>query len=141
MRLLIDTNIIIDVLLDRPGLADSSLNIWRLCEAEEAEGYLSTLSFANIAYILRKELTPESTESILKTLNTIFMFVDLTGSDLQEAAKLYWEDYEDALQSNAAKRIRADFIVTRNIRDFSESSVPAIMPEDLLFFVTFNDKN
>lgn len=132
MRLLIDTNVIIDVLQDREGLAESSLDVWKLCETEEAEGFISALSFANIVYILRKELSPEIIESVLKTLSMIFTFAALTGNDLEEAAKLRWKDFEDALQSQSARRIHADFIVTRNVRDFVNSSVPAITPEDLL---------
>ena len=57
MRLLIDGNIILDVLANRkPHVADSS-KIWKLCETEQAEGFVSALTFSNLVYVMRKELT------------------------------------------------------------------------------------
>lgn len=64
MRLLIDANILLDVLQKRePYFHDSSL-IWKLCETNSAEGYVSSLTFANLIYVMRKELTPEKIEEL-----------------------------------------------------------------------------
>lgn len=57
--LLVDTNIILDVLLNRPEFVKDSSMIWKLCETEQAKGYLSTLTYANMMYVMRKQLTPD----------------------------------------------------------------------------------
>ena len=58
MVLLIDANIILDVLLNRPEFVKESSLVWKLCETEQAKGYISALTFANLVYIMRKQLTP-----------------------------------------------------------------------------------
>jgi predicted nucleic acid-binding protein len=132
MRLLIDANIILDVLQNRLGFVDTSSIIWKLCETDQATGYVSTLTFANLVYIMRKELEPQKIEDVLNKLNLIFEFVELSFPDLSKAAALNWNDFEDALQSVTAERIHADYIITRNVRDFSDSSIMAFTPSELL---------
>ena len=130
MKLLIDANVIIDVLQDRrPHVADSAI-VWKLCETLKAEGHISVLTFADLVYIMRKELYPSQIDDVLNKLSLIFRLTDLTANDLFKAAQLHWSDFEDALQSVTAERIHADYIITRNIRDFADSSVPAITPAE-----------
>ncbi len=132
MKFLIDANIILDVLQNREPHVGSSSLIWKLCETNQAVGYVSVLTFANIVYIMRKELRPETIEEVLKRLNLIFAFMDLTTEDLKKASELHWTDFEDALQSTIADRIKANYIITRNIRDFKNSKVMALTPSEFL---------
>ena len=132
MVLLIDANIILDVLLNRPDFVKDSAMIWKLCETEQMKGYVSTLTFANLLYIMRKQLDPEKIEDVFHKLNLIFEFADFSVSDLTHAAELNWKDFEDAVQSVTAERIHADYIITRNVRDFSKSRVMAFTPSELL---------
>ena len=132
MVLLIDANIILDVLLNRPDYVKDSAMIWKLCETEQMKGYVSTLTFANLVYIMRKQLDPEKIEDVFHKLNLIFEFADFSVSDLTHAADLNWNDFEDAVHSVTAERIHADYIITRNVRDFSKSRVMAFTPSDLL---------
>ena len=132
MRLLIDGNIILDVLQNRKPYVDDSSKVWKLCETNQAEGYVSALTFTNLVYIMRKELTPEKINEVLKSLGLIFQFADLTVSDMTKAAGLEWEDYEDALQAVTAERIHADCIITRNIKDFKKSKIAAFTPAEFL---------
>ena len=132
MRLLIDANVILDVLQNRkPHVKDSSV-IWKICEIRQAEGFISVLTFANLVYIMRKELNPGQIEEVLQKLSLIFTFTELSPSDLTFAARLQWNDFEDALQSVTAERIHADYIVTRNVRDFLKSKITALTPSELL---------
>ena len=132
MVLLIDANIILDVFLNRPDYVKDSAMIWKLCETEQMKGYVSTLTFANLVYIMRKQLDPEKIEDVFHKLNLIFEFADFSVSDLTHAADLNWKDFEDAVQSVIAERIHADYIITRNVRDFSKSRVMAFTPPELL---------
>lgn len=131
MRLLIDANVILDVLQNRePHVKDSSI-IWKLCETRRTEGFISALTFANLVNIMRKELKPGQIEEVLQKLSLIFTFTELSPSDLTSAAHRQWDDFEDALQSVTAERIHADYIVTRNVRDFLRSKVTAFTPAEL----------
>jgi predicted nucleic acid-binding protein len=132
MRLLIDANIILDVLQNRAEFVEASSLIWKLCETDRATGYVSTLTFANLVYIMRKELAPDKIEEVFQKLNLIFEFADFNSEDLSKAAQLNWKDFEDAVQSVTAERIRADYIITRNVRDFADSRVVAYTPSELL---------
>lgn len=132
MRLLIDANILLDVLQKRePHYRDSSL-IWKLCETEQAEGYVSALSFADLVYVMRKELDPQAVEDVQHKLALIFHFADLTAADTIRAAEMKWDDFEDAVQAATAERIHADHIITRNVRDFKQSKVVAFTPAEFL---------
>ena len=132
MRLLIDANIILDVLQKREGLWKDSSLVWKLCETEQAEGYVSALTFANLVYVMRKELDAPQIQDVLKKLQLIFHFADFSAADMERAAEMKWDDYEDAIQAATAERIAADFIVTRNVRDFKQSKVIAFTPGELL---------
>lgn len=132
MRLLIDANILLDVLENRQPHLEASSIIWKLCEVGRAEGYVSALTFANLVYVMRKELSADQVEEIWKKLRLIFFIADLTEKDMENAATAKWDDFEDAIQSATASRIGADYIVTRNEKDYKSSTVPAISPADLL---------
>ncbi len=132
MVLLIDANILLDVLMDRqPFVKDSSL-IWKLCETEKAKGYVSTLTFANMMYIMRKELSSEIIEEVFCKLKLIFEFADFSPAILEKAVEMKWKDFEDAVQSATAEQVHADYIITRNVRDFNQSKVIAFTPSELL---------
>ena len=107
MILLIDANILLDVLMNRQDFVKDSSMIWKLCETNQAKGYISVLTIANLMYIMRKQLDPETIEKLLVQLKFIFDFTDFGVSDLQRAAEMKWTDFEDAIQSATAERLHA----------------------------------
>lgn len=132
MKLLIDANIVLDVLQKRePYFHDSSL-VWKICETEKADGYISALTVANLIYIMRKELDPEKINDIFQKLKLIFRVASLEASDITKAAEMKWDDFEDAVQSATAERLCVDYIITRNGRDFLKGKVAAITPGEYL---------
>ncbi|MCD8095168.1 MAG: PIN domain-containing protein [Ruminococcus sp.] len=132
MKVMIDTNILLDVMFNRADFVEASSKIWKLSEIKKIHGYICALSIPNIVYVLRKELTPEKVQTIVNQISLIFEIVDLKASDLKLAADMKLSDYEDAIQIACAYRLKADLIVTRNIRDFSESKIPVLNPDELL---------
>ncbi len=133
MVLMIDANVVLDVLCKREPNYKYSSKIWKLCETGICTGIVSTLSFANIIYIMRKELTSDKIESVLKQLQLIFTFSELSQNILEDAAKLKWSDFEDAEQEISAKRVNADYIIKWNVKDFAKSDIPVLTPAELLF--------
>lgn len=132
MRCLIDANVLLDVLANREPFVEDSSKIWKLCETDRINGYISTLTFADLVYVLRKELDPQKIENVLNSLKLIFTFTEMNEKDLSDAAALKWNDYKDAIQSVIASRIKADCIITRNIKDFKDSSATAFTPSEIL---------
>ncbi len=132
MTVLIDTNVVLDVLCNRTDFVEESKKVLKLCEVKKINGYVSALSIANIMYIMRKELENDKIQDIIKKLSLIFDIIDLTGIDLIKASTLNFNDYEDAIQSVQAKRIKANYIITRNINDFLKSDILPIKPKDFL---------
>ena len=132
MKVLIDTNVILDVLCKREGFFEDADKNFKLCEVKKIEGYISALSMSNLVYIMRKELDAEKIKEVLQQLSLIFKITDLKADDLKKAADMNFKDYEDALQSVCAVRLKANYIITRNIKDFTYSKVMAIKPSELL---------
>ena len=132
MRVLIDGNIILDVLQNREPHTAASAKVWKLCETELAEGYVFALTFADLVYVMRKELSPDTISEVLKKLNLIFHFTEPSVSDLTKAAEMKWNDFEDTVQAATAERIHADCIITRNIKDYLKSNVPVFTPAEFL---------
>ena len=76
MKLLIDANILLDVLQNRENFVRASSMVWKLCETEQAKGYISALTFANLVYIMRKEMDEQRIEEVLHMLSLIFEFAE-----------------------------------------------------------------
>ena len=131
MKLLLDTNIIIDVLTKREGYI-ASLSLIKHCELGKAEGLVSASTVTDIVYILRKHLLPSEMRTALQTLFLIVDIASVLKGDIAAAFLSEVRDFEDAVQSACALRIGAGYIVTRNPKDFENSPVPAISPEKML---------
>lgn len=132
MKLLIDGNILLDVLQKRESHYADSAKIWKMCETNLTEGCVSAQTFANLVYVMRKELNEEMISEVHRKLSLIFHFEDLNASDIRTASDMKWDDFEDAVQAATAKRIHADHIITRNVKDFSRSEVVALSPAEFL---------
>ncbi|MDA8234489.1 MAG: PIN domain-containing protein [Clostridia bacterium] len=120
MKILIDTNIILDVLAKRKPFYKSSANILRLSETEAVSGFITANSVTDIFFILRKHFTDKKElNDIMQKLLLIVDIADTLKSDIMQAFELEFNDYEDALQARCAKRIKAEYIITRNQTDVS----------------------
>jgi predicted nucleic acid-binding protein len=131
MKLLLDTNIVVDIISRRDGYEDS-LQIFRYCELHKIEGFVSVTTVTDVMYILRKHIAPTDVRDAVKTLLLIVDVADIIKSDIFSAFSSEMTDFEDAVQSTCARRIKVDYIVTRNLKDFEKSAIPALSPSDAL---------
>jgi len=131
MKVLLDTNIIGDIISKRDWY-EESLQVLRCCEIEKIDGYVSTTTVTDVMYILRKHLPPDKLREAVQTLLTTVGVSGVQKADITRAFSSGMKDFEDAVQASCAKRIKAEYIVTRNLRDFEESPVQAVPPADLL---------
>ena len=132
MKVLIDANILLDVFQKRSPHYEKSALIWKLCEVRKITGYISVLTVMNMVYIMRKEFSSEMINNVYKALALIFNFEDLTEDDVKNALEMQLKDFEDAVQIQTARRIGASIIITRNVKDFLKSPIPAYTPEEFL---------
>ena len=131
MKLLLDTNVVIDVVSKRPGYAASN-DILRFCELRKAEGFVSTTTVTDAVYVLKKYLAPGDVREAVRTLLHIVDVVSVQKSDIMRALDGEWRDFEDAVQAACAARNKMTYIVTRNVGDFAKSDVKAVVPETAL---------
>jgi len=133
MKLLIDTNVILDALMGREPWAASAQAILLAVAEEKADGCITSGSFTDLYYILRKHLKDkEKTKQALIGLLASVDVLDVTGTDCEKAFELHMPDYEDALLAYCGKRHKADCIVTRNPAHFEGSPVMITTPDELL---------
>ncbi len=130
MRLLIDINVLLDVALQRPG-APESARLLALC-GRQHEGWLAWHSIATLAYLVGRQTSAISGRELIRGM-LVWADVAKTGrADALAALELPMRDFEDALQVAAAMACGAQFIITRNERDFKASPVPALSPDAFL---------
>ena len=133
MKLLIDTNIILDAMMNREPWAGQAQEIILAIAEDKAEGCITASSFTDIHYTLRKYLgDKERTKQALLGLLIVVDVLDVTGLDCEKAFELPMPDYEDALLAYCGKRHKVDKIITRNLKHFEGSPVEAVLPEEIL---------
>ena len=133
MKIMCDTNIIIDVLLEREPFVEDSCKVLSLCEDHLIHGFVSASSVTDVYYLVRKYT--HSTDLAYKAVGKLLEIVkvgSVTNNDVLNAFQQKAKDFEDCLVATCAKSIRCDYIVTRNKKDFEEFGVPVLTPVELL---------
>ena len=132
MKVLIDTNIILDVFIKREQYYKLSASVLRLC-GTQLTGCIIASQTTDIFYMLRRcGKDTQAAKDILKKLTGNLKVLGINAADVQAALVSEMADYEDALLACCAKRQRAEFIITRNEKDFILSQVPALSPQMFL---------
>ncbi|MCL2793357.1 MAG: PIN domain-containing protein [Spirochaetaceae bacterium] len=140
LTVLIDTNVLIDFLIDREPFTKNAKKIVQKSQDKAINAYLAAHSITNIFYILRKIYSVSERKQRLLDLCHSISVVDIRYEFILNAlANKDLDDVEDCLQSECANAINADYIVTRNIEDFAHSKVPVILPENLLKLLKTSD--
>ena len=132
MKILIDTNVIIDYLADRIPFADHAEQVLTLCQSSGVTGLVTANAITDIYYVVHKVVGREKTLEAIRTLCSTLDITDVGRADILNALELELSDFEDALTAQCAKRVKAEYIVTRDISDYSNSPVPAIEPAAFL---------
>ena len=132
MRVFLDTNILLDVLLNREEfIADSNAVILR-CEAAGAQMFIAWHGLATAYYLLKRGRTELEALAEVDKILAWARVASATDAGARLARRLSCGDFEDALQAVSAETCGADWLVTRNVDDFSQSRVPALTPKDFL---------
>lgn len=131
MRVLLDTNVLLDAIEVRKEFFDDSSMVVLL--ATEYDGFIAASNVTDIYYIEHKRNhSKEKTKSIMDKLFKIFDILDTTAEDCRNALRSDIPDYEDAILVESAKRNDIDCIVTRNTKDFKDSDIEVCTPVEFL---------
>ena len=138
MLVLIDTNIVLDILEKRAPFYESSHDVLFLCASKKIKGCIALHSVSNIFYILRKQYSAEDRRRLLLGILNFLQIANASHENVRHALERNdFPDFEDCLQDECASQNHADYIITRNIDDFSNSNIPAITPSDFLKGIDF----
>jgi predicted nucleic acid-binding protein len=136
MKALVDTNVLLDVALQRQPFLTDSDTVVKWAQSHPGQGFVAWHSISNIYYIVQKELGDAEARQFIGTLLDIFEVAVTSTASAKHALRLPMRDFEDALQVAAAIAAAADVIVTRDVTDYSGSTVPAQPPAGFLAALT-----
>ena len=136
MKVLVDTNVVLDVLLKQAPFHIDSFAIFQLSDNRSISGILAAISMSNVFYILRK--TGKSFAEVyqdMDDINGVFTVAPVSGTTVSSALALRWKDFEDAIQFITAKESKVDFIITRNEADYKASDIPCMTPTEFITYL------
>lgn len=133
MKILVDTNVIIDALTSRKPWNESAEKIFLMAANHTIEMYITASSATDIYYLIRKYMhQTQKARAVLERLFSLTGILEVTANDCLEALVSSIGDYEDAVMEKVASRNDMDYIVTRNIKDYQGGNTKIILPDDFV---------
>ncbi len=133
MKLLIDTNVVLDVLLRREPFFRTAAEVLNLTQLDEVREYVSASTITDIYYIANKQMKDrDAVRDLLKRLLMVVSVAAVSEREIQNALNLAWGDFEDSVQYSVALLNEMDGIVTRNPSDYQETNMRIWLPEQAL---------
>lgn len=131
MRVLIDTNVVLDFLQEREPFVENAARLFERIDAGEIEGFIAATTITNIYYIVRRAagrvVAQDAIMQVLSDLNICAVNLEI----LEQALALNFEDFEDAVQYACAVMHDVDAIVTRDASGFVNAKIPVVLPEEI----------
>ena len=132
MKILIDTNVVLDLILERQPFVENAILLFEQIEQGNLAGYIAATTLTNIFYILRKIKGREVALDAIHRLLIGLQFCAVDRQTIETALSLGLKDFEDSIQLACATLDQLDAIVTRDPKDFSDSNLPIYSPTELL---------
>jgi predicted nucleic acid-binding protein len=136
VKILFDTNIVLDVLMDRLPHSDSAADLFSKVEDGTIIGYLCGTTITTVFYLAAKTVGAARAQEEIRKLLSLFEVAPVNRQVLESALVLDFSDFEDAVIYEAACHIGADAIVTRNQKDFRKSRIPVYSSEEMTIILT-----
>lgn len=131
-RVFADTNILIDLIADRQPYSKFAIRLFQKAENKEIEIFTSSHSIATTHYVLKKHTSEEHLREILYQLMNYITIVPIDADVIKKGLRSGYKDFEDGLQIFCAASVpQIDGIITRNIKDFRDSEIPAYTPDQI----------
>lgn len=140
MKLLIDTNVVLDVLLRREPFSETAAEVLNLTQRDDVREYVSASAITDIYYIANKQLKDRAAvRNLLERLLKIVSVAAISEQEIRNALNLTWADFEDSVQYSVALLNEMDGIVTRNPDDYQEAHMRIWLPEQTLELFAVNE--
>lgn len=131
-KVLIDTNVVIDLLAQREPFYKNTSRLFTLASKKLITAYVSSLTLVTTHFIVSRELSETETRKVIRRFKSIANVLDLKDAYLNMALDSDFKDFEDAIQYHTALSNNLDAIITRNKRDFKKSHIPVYTTEEYL---------
>ena len=131
-KLLIDTDVVLDILLDRHPHVEGSAAVWAIVERRKAQGWIAAHSVTTVHYLVRRERNGAEARRTIESLLSVLDVALVDSAIIQNALRLSMVDFEDAVTAAAAQAVGCDYIVTRNTKDYTRSPIQSMMPESMV---------
>jgi len=131
VKILFDTNVVLDVMLDREPFSELATKLFSKVEKKELKGFLGATTITTIYYLASKVAGKKKADQEISKLLSLFQIAPVNKSVLDEAIKSRFSDFEDSVLHEAAKQIGVHGIVTRNPKDFKKATLSIYSPEEL----------
>lgn len=132
-NIFLDTNIIVDLIADRPPFSKYAIELFSLAENNKIKIYTSSHSLATTHYLLKKYIEEKELREILHNLLEFITIIPVDLDVLRKSLHSNHKDFEDAIQIYCASTVNGmEYIVTRNIKDFKNSEIPALLPNEIV---------
>ncbi len=133
MKALIDTNVIIDALTSREPWKESAEKIFLMTANQVMDAYITASSATDIYYLVKKYLhSTEQAKQVMGKLYSLMGILAVTGDECLDALASAISDYEDAVIERSAVKAKMDCIITRNVKDYQNGMVKAMLPDDFI---------
>lgn len=140
MRVMLDANVVLDVLLRREPFHEPAGQLLSRAERGDIQGYICASVVTTIFYLARKVVGLDQAHRQVRTILSILDVAPVTGAVLQEAADSNMSDFEDAVVAASARQMQVGAIATRNERDFAKARVSVYSPASLLVLLDASAK-
>lgn len=131
-KVFVDSDIILDLLWERPPHYEAAARVFILFETGKAKGFVSPLIFSNLFYLLRKQHDADKALQVLKKLKSFVHVLPMDDQIVERALRSGFRDFEDALQYHAALKGGMECILTRNQADYRKADIPAYSAGEFL---------
>jgi len=131
-KLFLDTNVVIDLLGEREPFYESAAKIATLADKGKAQIYVSALTYSTAYYLLSRFENSEVVKEKIRKFKVIAETSDLTDKIVDKGLASKFPDFEDSLQYYCALKVDCSIIITRNGKDFKESDIPVLTPDEYL---------
>lgn len=132
MKLFLDANVVLDLILKRHTFFDTIARIITVAENKKYKLYMSSVAFVNVNYIACKYADKKNVLESLKMLRTVFDILSVSETEIDKALYSKFNDFEDAVQHYCAVKYHCDYIITRDLKDFKNSEIPVMTPSEFL---------
>ncbi len=131
-KLFLDTNVVVDLLGEREPFYDAAARIASMADKGRIQLIVSALTYSTVFYLLSRFEDKEQVKEKIRKFKVIAETAELTDKIIDKGLASKFADFEDALQYYCALQKDSDMLITRNVKDFKESDIPVLTPEEYL---------